>query len=325
MSFVAVAIGGSALLGTAGSMISANGARVAQNRANDANAANAAATNALNKQMFDESRGSTGSAVLPTYLKAYEASLGEGAAKSAQAIMDSGGGSEARIRAGMDSVGRYMPLVTSGDNYLSSLYGGGLLDQRRASMDPVLAARTQAAEASANAINQSIYGNIGKMDAAAASKGFLGGSSFDRNRILMASIGSNLAAAQQRSGARLQNATDLNSLNESDVAMRMQNLNQPFSRASSLLSMQYDPLQKESALASNAMAPLSFFKLGQGAFQYQPMPTVQPVPSSGMIAGAGLGALGSALGSYGNMKMLTNALKPPGNPGGGYDVPLGDS
>jgi hypothetical protein len=210
-----------------------------------------------------------------------------------------------------------MPLIGAGDSTLSGLYGGNLLAQRRASLDPVLAARTQAADNAGNAIDQSIYGQIGQLDANAARRGFVGGSSFDRNRILMASIGAKLAAAQQRSGARLQNASDVNALNESDVNLRFQNLNQPFQRAASTLDLQYAPLAKESAAAGNAMNPVNFFRIGTGAFQYQNQPTVQPNINGGMVAGAGLGQIGSALGNYYGTQQLVNALGNGNGAGGG--------
>ena len=59
--------------GTVGAIMGAN----SQDKANETNAKNIAATNAQNYKMFAESRGSTGSAVLPLYLRTKSGNLFE--------------------------------------------------------------------------------------------------------------------------------------------------------------------------------------------------------------------------------------------------------
>lgn len=306
MSFMAI---GTAV-GVGGTLWSGKESSKSQKRANNANIRMAQETNALNERMWRESRGSEGSALLPTYLSGYERALGSGAAELAQLGMGNVRGRMGAIQSDIDSLN---PALSGSAAVINDLFSGGTLNNRLAALAPVAAARTSAAKTRFDTISQSLDETIGRLNALNAKRGFLGGSSFDNNQLFGSTLGTRQAAADVFAAAQLQNAQEEAALRDSDQLLRLQSVGLPYEQAQRMAGLRELPLSTVSAGASQALAPLNFFRMGQSTWQASPLPQVQPTMSTGQIVGQGLGALGSSVGNY---FALQNLMKQYGQMGG---------
>ena len=307
MAWVAI---GTAVVGAGSSMYGSSQAKKSANKAADTNARSVADTNAANLQMFRDSRGANGSAILPEYLMPYEGRLGTSAARTAEALFNYGGGPEARIRDDESYLRRYNPALEAGDNLVFDLATGQVAQDRRASLDPVLAARSTLAKGRASSINDSLDQMLAGIRASRAKSGFRGASTFDLNRMLASTTGARGAAAEAIGGADLENAMAIQGLDDSNLQMRLSGLDQPFQRAQQRLAFRNLPFQSAADQSSAAMAPLNYFRIGPGQAPRE-QPFLRPdTGNNGQIFGAGISA---AAGSYGNYLANQQLMKELGN------------
>lgn len=286
---------GSAVVSVAGSAISSSNAASAQRKSNNATIRAAQETNEANKLMFDESRGSTGSALLPIYLSDYEKALGSSSSELAQLGMGNARGRIAGIESGIN---RLRPALDGSTGVINDLFSGGTLNTRLASLAPVTGARTSAAKTRFDTISRSLDETLGRLNASMARRGFGGGSSFDNNQLFGATLSVRQQAADALAAAQLQNAQDEAALRDSDTLMRLSSVGLPYEQASRVAALQELPISTVGAGASQALAPLNFFRMGQSTWQASPLPAVQPTASTGQIVGQGVASLGSSLGNY---------------------------
>jgi len=309
MAWVAV---GSAVVGAGASMYGSSQANKASRQAADANRAATDATNAANYRQFLESRGSEGSAILPMYLKPYEASLGASAAESAQKLFSAGGGPAARFADNERYLSRYNPAMEAGDGLVIDLATGKVGEQRRASLEPVLQARTKLARTRASSINDALEQTFAGLRAQRAKSGFRGGSTFDINRAVAATTGARSQAAEAVGQADLENAMSLQGLDESDLNMRMGALDLPYKLGQQRMAFRNLPYQAAADQYAAAMAPLNFFRIGP-----QQAPTnqtfLQPtIGNNGMAAGAAISAGANSVGNYlANQELIKQMNRPP--------------
>lgn len=308
MAWVAV---GTAVLGAGATAYGSSQANKAARRAADANAAATEATNEANYRQFLESRGSEGSAILPMYLKPYEASLGESAAKAAQQLFTAGGGPTARIQDNERYLSRYNPAMEAGDGLVIDLATGKVGQQRRASLEPVLQARTKLARTRASAINDALEQTFAGLRAQRAKGGFRGGSTFDINRAVAATTGARSQAAEAVGQADLENAMSVQGLDESDLNMRIGALDMPYRLGQQRMAFRNLPYQAAADQYAAAMAPLNFFRIGP---QQAPLNQtfLQPtVGNNGMALGAGLSQAAGSVGNYLVNQELIKAMNRP--------------
>lgn len=312
MSWIAI---GSTVVSVGGSVLAGSQAASAQRKASNANLQQARETNELNERLWRESRGSEGSALLPVYLSDYERALGSGAAELAQLGMGNVRGRSGAIQTDID---RMSPIFDASTGRIADLFSGAMLNNRLGALAPVASARTAAAKSRFDTISQSLDETIGRLNALHARRGFLGGSSFDNNQLMGATLGTRQAAADALAAARLQNAQDEASIRDQDALMQVQSVGLPFEQAQRYATLREMPMTAVASGAQQALAPLNFFRMGQSTWQAAPMPQVQPTMSGGQILGQGIGALGSSLGNYFAMQNLARQY---GQMGGVPGVP----
>lgn len=277
----------SGALSALGNFFGSKSAASAQAKANEQNIALQRETNAQNLQMFRDSRGASGSAILPEYLKGYEADLGNQAAKTAGALFNYGGTTAQRMTRANDVLARYKPALDAGDATVIDLASGGGLTQA-----PVNAARLNLAKSRADSINQSLDETLAGLRSARTQRGFRGSSTFDTNRTLAATTGARMGAATEMGQARLDNASQ-------DLQMLLQSLDLPFQRGQQRLAWDNLPVSSVAGSYNDAMAPLNFFRLPvAGNMPYQSAPQVGAVPNTGQIVGAAVAGGAQSIGQY---------------------------
>jgi hypothetical protein len=290
-TFVAIAIGGAAVVGAGASIYSANQQSKAQKAAAQAQANSQNNANATNLQEFEESRGSTGSAVLPLYLtgaggQQFEGQMGEGAVG---AYNESG----VPLSTFQTAVAPLAGAETKANQFTNDIFTGGvtnkLLDQAR----PVQQARLSSAKESAmTALNRT----LDAIDAAQSGKGFSGDSFGNRNLRMNA----NLQAGDTISAANLANLAESQQIrNYGDVTLPSQNLSLPVTMAQQDETMTFLPQANFLNSQVSRQQPFNFFRIGPGTPPaVQPLPTAPPTLSLSGAIGQGVGALGSAALNY---------------------------
>lgn len=277
-----------------GAVIGANAAKKSQKDANDANAKNMADTNATNKQMFDESRGSTGHAFLPTYTGDAE----QQTFNDLYGIYQSGLTPEQRQAQAQEAMAAMAPAIQGGNQFLTDAYSGQNLATTRGYYQPLWDARTQTAQAQADAIQQA-YAKARQQNLATNMRqGYYGGSSFQSREAQKNTLDALQQAALAKGAAQTQNATEGAQLGVMDLANRQQLLNEPLTRAHSLIN--YKNLASNSAYTGydQLASRLGMFNIGTGQFTAQNAPVVQPNITNGQIAGSALSSLAGTLGNY---------------------------
>lgn len=306
-------VGGAALVGSIGAgYMQAE----SQRKATNANRQNVKDTNALNYQMFRESRGEGGSSILPLYAPdGTEEKMFGGAVQVYDAITGQ------PVSMTLDQYNKIAasmrPSVQSGDALINAIYSGELEQQRMTALDPVLAARTRQAEANAAAVDLALAQEQNRIAAADAVKGYTGGGSFVGNRMLAATIAARQQAAQQRAAAELANAQEQQALKENMTNLKLQSINLPMERANALMDFSMAPYKGLVQRQAIAMQPFQFFKLNPGnppqaqAFQQQ------ADPSTGAIIASGVGQAAGAYMNYRQNQQLIDAMGKMGtkNPG----------
>lgn len=334
-------VAGAAVVGSVGgALISANGAKSAASSSTDANLQNTAATNAANLNLFNLSRGGTnpstgyGNAILPTYFGGNEQAAGQTAYDQFNQLNGLAQGNYNSSLAYQSQLGN---AANSATNNLSNRFNGQYLQQQQQYSNPYYQSvlnnagvqgggLRQVAAANSSAINTGLAQTLSQINAQRASQGFLGGSTYDQNRLASATIGARQAAAVNTAtansqannltaAAQLGNAGDLRSMQLSnlDYASNPNNLS---SGMGALQAYQSAPANALSAAYTNAQQPLNFFRLQPQAFQQQNMPQQTPQISSDQIYGTALSQGSQAAGNYALMNQLSSQYGAQG----GYGV-----
>lgn len=193
-----------------------------------------------------------------------------------------------------DTIGQMNPAIQQGNQYIADIYNGNLDAQRRASLDPVLKARMDAALANQAAIDISLQQANNAIAADDARKGYVGGSSFMQNRLLGSTLGAQQAAAGAIANANLQNAAAQQALFEAGNEARAKSLNVPVQRAQQLMDLQGAPEAALAARSQQMYIPISQFKMNPGNPPAAKPITYVDTPNTGAVALSGLAQLGGA-------------------------------
>ena len=307
----AIALGAAGAVG--GSLVQANAAKKAQQAANNTNQAIADATNKQNEMFFRISRGevdpTTGYAnsVLPAYFKGGEAQLAQTAMDYFNRLQSQGGAGFDRLQGNLN---RLDPAIQASLGAIADRYNGVDLATRLQNAQPVFGARTNLATQQRAAIDQSLLQTMAGLNAERARGGFYGGSTFDRSRLLAATLGARGQASNLMSNALLANAED-------ERALRDANLTGMSDMAPIVAGLQNSGIAYNSPAASfsdyyqRAMAPLNFFRIGNQAFQQQMPPMQQPVLGSGAALGSALSGLGQVGMNFALQQSLFNQMRNP--------------
>lgn len=299
----------------AGGAISASGANSAANTAANANAANVASTNQTNLDLFNASRGAinpatgTANSILPDYFGNNESTMANDAFSQYQNLLASGQGVQGQIQGNVNSLN---PSLNQNLQQIANIYNGQALNAQLGYAAPTYAANLnlaqttgqgyqQIAAANSNAIGTGLSSTLNQINAQNAAKGFLGGSSFNNNRLAGATIGAqqqaavgtaqaNAQAGQLMSQAQYANSLDTRQLQQQNLSAQQNGaaLSSGLTNAASIYSL---PSQASANIYTNAQSPLNFFKINPQSTSVQNAPTVYPTLSNGQIGGQALSSL----------------------------------
>lgn len=246
----------------------------AQNKATEQNMRAAQETNALNYRLFQEGRGSTGSAFLPLYFGDQEKLLGQDAVSFYNTSKDLLGNPADQAQRYKQITGGYMPMVDASRGTLADVFNGNLTNNRLGYLQPVQAARTNVAKAGAEGVLQALNERINALNASSAKKGYSGTGSFAQNRLLNATIPARQQAAGFMAMADLENAMDTRTVQDQGAQARLQYMDMPFQQAQQALNLEMMPLAQVQQNFSRQLQPFEFFRMGPQTFQADPLPMV---------------------------------------------------
>lgn len=295
----------SVLSGTLGAVMQRQSAREAE----ATNQRNARKDRELTLRMFQESRGSAGSALLPTYGGDFEKNLftdTRGAYEANRAAMGTPTEELARYQADVD---RFRPAFEQGNQFIDSIYSGAMKDERLAEAQPVMDARTALAKTQKQGILDDITARLGALDAANARKGFVGSGTGFQNAQLRSTAPLYQQAAGVGAAATLQNAQQRQGVLESNRELQLNSLGLPVTRAQQATALRQMPGQALSQGQLTAQKPFGMFNIGTAAFKPEPLPQVQALPNNLGIISAGIGAAGGQVGNYLAQQQQAKALQ----------------
>lgn len=284
----------SIISGTVGAILGSN----SQDKANRTNQQIARETNETNLRMFEESRGASGSSIMPTYLEpGTEKLLANRAAAAAQAMFpDNPQMQLAQYRAILENM---RPTIQAGTRQIEDIFSGKLEAERMAALAPVIAARERMAAANIDAINLAGQDTINRLGAQEAMKGYVGTGGFAQNRILEGLMQARQQAAMQKAGAELQSAMDTRQLSDAMSQLRLSSVDAPINRVAQLTQAEQSPQIALGNLSQAATRPMEFFRISPQAFQAQRPDPISAVPGAAQLALQGVSQLGGqVLGAY---------------------------
>lgn len=350
MAAVTAGMIGAAAISAGASAYGAKQSSKAANKAADQNARNVADTNALNLAMFNRSRGAvnpdTGyaSAILPEYFGGLESSLGTNTAGLVNQLMGQNTTAMGRVSAYQDAL---RPASETVMQALQNRFNGQDLAQRLALAQPVYDARTGLAQtmgqgyqnvaaAQTSGINTGLLDTMRQLNAQRAAQGYLGTSSFDRNRLAQATIGArqqaglananaNAEAARLLSESNLANLSETRGLQIADLDTR-NNFGLLTDAINGLGSFEQAGITNAAQGYQAALSPLDYFRIAPQAYQQQYAPQVEPRTNNGQIWAGAIGQLANTAGQYAMMQGMQQGGYGYGYPqaaASGFNSPAG--
>lgn len=290
--------------------------------ANATNKKNMEDTNRLNYKMFLQSRGAGGSAILPLYFKKhgkpFEKQLSRDAMNEYN-MLRSRSSPRQLINRTNSAISLFKPAQAGAQKTVGDIFSGALRDESLANFRPLAAQRLESADAMRDAGMMALAEEKSRADAEAGRQGFTG-STFG-NKLLSAELTRKTFqdAALRESAAKEANAGGEFDIDQTDINRRLGNLYLPYAMTQQKVNISNLPENVALDQAARRQQLLNWFKLQPGQFQYQPMPTVQPVASTGQIVAQGVSSAAGAVGNYYAQKKLADQM----NAGGGN--PYGNS
>jgi hypothetical protein len=292
------------------------------------NQSNVNRTNKLNYQMFRQSRGEGGSAVLPLYLRGQDGGLFEN--ELGQDTVNDYAKSRASTPDFQAVSDQYKPTVDAARKTAAGIFNGDVTNERLGNAAPVQKARLAfSRQASIDALHKT----LGEIEATNAGRGFTGDTSGDAALKFQA----NRSAGDAVSAANLQNLGETQSIKDAGLNLELSNLNLPFQMSNAEMAFSAAPHDAYIDSVMKGMQPLSFLRIGGSQpFQYQNGPMVG---NTGMWGAASNGANlagGSALNSWLKQRSANNYQTPSpysngstntsyGAGGDGFTDPYGNS
>lgn len=307
-ALAAVAIGAS--------VYSAKSQSDAAKQANKTNLENAAADRALQLQLFEESRGSQGSSLLPLYApKGTESDLLQKALDTYYAQFNAQGSPEQALQNYQNIIAGEGPAMAAGDTLVNQLFSGELTDQQIRNIAPVIAARGAVAGAQKQGVLEAISQQLNDLKALRQRSGYSGGgSAYEKALLTQAAIPALQSAATVGAQADLASATDVANIRQNAINTQLQNINLPLARAANKIQLSQLPASALGQSLANAQQSLNWFKLAPQTVTPFQTPLVSPIPSTGAIVGSAIGGAASTLGNYYLNRSLISQLNPSGQP-----------
>lgn len=299
-----ISLAGAALIGGGAVASSIIGGK-AQKKAAKAAAASQDRANELNYDMFRESRGEGGSAVLPLYLQGHEAQLG----KDLVGAYNQFGFDDPSAR--MDEFSaiqsRYLPSAQRAGEAAAGLFDGTYTQERLNNFEPVKKARvTYNRQAAMDSLNKT----LGEIDAVQAKRGFSSDSLGER----MLRYRANSQANDALAGINLQNLEEERAIRDAGMDLPIQYATLPGQLAANEAALFRMPQDQYVQSLLSGQQPFQFIKIGGGTPpQMQPLPVAGPIPGPGQIAAQAFGQLGGTAMNYALQNNLANKYQNAAN------------
>lgn len=214
--------------------------------------------------LYNQSRGSTGSALLPTYFGTGDDSFEKRMAGDLMGIYDAAGEyyGPNRVKRFDEATSVYNPAMDGSARTVNDLFTGSLERQAQADMAPVLAARKAAAQADRASFMQSLAERMNAIGADNSAKGFVGTGGFAQRNLLGATWAANNAAARSEAQADLENAASVQGMSEAYRQARLSNANAPYQLAMASGQAVAMPVSLANQSYLDQQAPMNFFRIG---------------------------------------------------------------
>lgn len=200
---------------------------------------------------------------MPYYTGEDELGLYSNAKGIYDTTMKNWGGSEGLLKKNTAAAEQFRPLMGQGKGFVGDLFSGKRTQQRLGQFQPVANARIGTAAAQRQAINTNLQQRLNALEAQQANRGFVGGSTFDRNAMYRAALPDYQQAAVAMANANLANAEDVNRIQNEDWNMAFQNINLPAQMAQQYVAFENLPSSEAVAAYNNLMGVYTPFALKQ--------------------------------------------------------------
>jgi hypothetical protein len=201
-----------------------------------------------------------------------------------------------------DAINNLKPAVAGATNTINDIFNGNLYNRQLSDLQSVNQARTDLGEAMGNGLDEATNRAIGSLIAKAGAKGYVGGSTSDRNAILKARSSGLAGAATARGQANVTNKEALFELTNEDINRAINNLSTPFTFTENVGKQTIQPYATDAGILSARMAPLSSFRLNQPAPSLGSM-DFKAIPGNGALIGAAGQGIAQGMSTYGGQKM----------------------
>jgi hypothetical protein len=255
--------------------------------------------------LYNQSRGSTGSALLPMYFGTGDQSFEKRMAGDLMSGYDLwsnfGGGQQARMDAAQRTASRMSGAQEGAERSVSDIFSGRALRDAEASFAPVAEARTALGGVGKEGWLSALSNRINQLQTADRAKGYSGTGGFAQRNLLNASAGHNAAAAEAQARADYDNASQLAAIQEGMRHLQRSSVGMPAAVAQSGAALQNMPMQQWANEQSMLQSPFNWFRIGnQVPYSAFPMtPSAPFIPSESSLwknyAGDSLQSLGSAV------------------------------
>lgn len=294
------AIGG--ILGVGGSIMEGIGAKDATKDYNEELLKQYAAARDWSYQRFLESRGQGGQALLPMYFpRSTETQLSGDTLGTYNAMRAAAGTPTEEIAAYQAAAQGMMPAMSGADALVNKLFNGQLTEEQIRNIAPVLAARGAVAKSQKVGILEGLTQRLNALSADRARSGYTGGgSAFQKNQLIGATIPAMQAAGTVGAQADLANATDVANLRNAGINTALSNLNLPLNQAVNRMQLIQSPQAAASAAQAGRLNLFNWFKMQPQAFRWDQTPQEQLVPNDLMIAGSAIKSAGQGASSFGS-------------------------
>lgn len=319
---VTAIIGGSVLIGggMASSAAAASSSAKAQARAQEANRSSEERQQQAEIARWHESRGSTGSAFLPEYMKAagggkFEEDLSRNMVAAYEAARPVSLEVE-RSQIASD-VAPMQAATRQAGRGVADMFSGRALTDQIGEAQPVFQARSELAQTKAQAGLQALRSTLNEINAIQGKKGFTGDSLGTSMVRMNARKQAATDAAAGAAGVNLANAEDVRAMRNANRMFQVQNAglaNQMAAQLTDSSNLVNSELMNREAQRAGTVK--SIFNIGMGqAPNVARLTPLQPIASGNQIAmqtlGSGMGSIGNLAMTYGVAKMMN-----PGTPAG---------
>ncbi len=268
------------------------------------NAQNIQNTNQLNYQLFQQGRGSTGSAIYPIYAKGAEQQLYNDTLNT----YDATGALQPTAAQLQSIVGQQVPTLQQANAAGAGIFNGNLQNQLLAAQQPVYQAQLQAAQTQKQGTLEALQSTLNNIKSIQAGKGYAGDSFGNQLLNFQARQGANTQIANQFSQANIGNAQAVQGIKSGVLGTQLNNLNLPGTLAANATGLANLPSNTLAQNQAQRQQLFNNFRIGTNQFQYQNLPTVNPIAGAGQIAGQAGASLASGIGNYFANQNLTNQL-----------------